>query len=371
MTPLGLGLIGCGGYGYFCLEAYNEMPALCIRAVADVDERRAQELAVYYGATVYRDAAALIADPAVQVVAVNTPPHLHAPQAISALRSGKHVFVEKPLALTTADGQAMLDIARQSGTQLAIDYVMRYNPLYFALRDIARRNVLGPLSRVTVENHASDEFLPPGHWFWNKAESGGIFVEHGVHFFDIVGWLVGSEPAQVSALALQRSETGQEDRVLATVRYGNDVTATFYHAFTRSRRMESTTVRAAFLQGDVALHGWVPTEMEIDAWVDENGLAALQAIPLTKAVHVVETYVGEGRRGVAGGRPYDVAAHVRATVTLPEGKQAVYRRSVQLAMGDLVAAIADPAHTPQVTAQDGLTSLALALSADRAAHREQ
>ncbi len=75
--PLGLGLVGVGGFGVFCLAAFAEMPEIKVTAVADLDVGRAQAAAPA-GAAVYRDYEALLADPAVDVVAINTPPHLHA-----------------------------------------------------------------------------------------------------------------------------------------------------------------------------------------------------------------------------------------------------------------------------------------------------
>ena len=76
-TPLGLGLVGCGGFGRFCLEAYRAVPGLRLVAASDNDPGRLQATAADFGVQPYADYEALLADPAVQIVAINTPPSLH------------------------------------------------------------------------------------------------------------------------------------------------------------------------------------------------------------------------------------------------------------------------------------------------------
>ena len=82
---------------------------------------------------------------------------------------------------------------------------------------------------------------------------------------------------------------------------------------------------------------------------------------------IVERYAGAAAEGWACGAPYRATARARVELTLPEGKQAAYRHSIRAGMGDLIAAIRDPQHRPEVTAIDGRNSLAVALAATRAA----
>src|SRR5579859_1229551 len=111
--PLGIGLVGAGAFGEFCLAAFAELTEVRIAAVADTDFARAQTLAARYNAAAYPTLDLLLADPNVSIVALNTPPYLHAPQGLAALNAGKHLFCEKPLALTVADGEEMIQVARK------------------------------------------------------------------------------------------------------------------------------------------------------------------------------------------------------------------------------------------------------------------
>ena len=195
--PLGLGLVGCGGFGRFALAAVADLPGVEVRAVTDVDPDRAGAVAAEFGAGVVPGVDSLLAEPTVDVVMIATPPVTHGSMTRAAAEAGKHVFCEKPLATTLPDATAAIEAASRHDIKLTVDYVMRWNPLYWliqrlqALRRADDEPVLGRLRRFAVENLAGDERLPADHWFWDRVTSGGILIEHGVHFFDAASWLFG------------------------------------------------------------------------------------------------------------------------------------------------------------------------------------
>jgi len=364
IEPVRIGLIGPRGFGAFCTGAYHDAHAARVVAFAGRDAANLKPLAAQYGVPrVYTDWRAMLQDPNIEFVHIVTPPNLHAEMAVAALQSGKHVFVEKPLATTEADAQAILDAARSAGRVAGINYVMRYDPLYQAVQTVARSGWLGPLTHVGFENYASDEGLDDDHWFWDPAQSGGIFVEHGVHFFDIVGTVVGAPARYVLGRTWTRGDgTGKQDRVHALVTYENGVEASFYHAFNRPGALERQTAHFAFERGHVTLHGWIPTSLELTAIVDNAGRAELETLLPLEVVAGDDTPASV--RG--NGKGYAVTARVRARQNLG-GPTPVYRRAVQDAMADFAAAVRDHAHTPLVTALDGAASLRVALAARESA----
>ncbi len=176
-TSLPVGIIGPRGFGAFCTEAFQEAGTAHVVAYAGRDQAALEAAARQYNVSrTYTDWRALIADPAVEIVHVVTPPGLHAEMAVAALRAGKHVFAEKPLATTDEDARRILEAAREAGRLVGINYVMRYDPLYQLVMEIAQSQILGALTHVGFENYASDEGLGDDHWFWDKPQSGGIFV---------------------------------------------------------------------------------------------------------------------------------------------------------------------------------------------------
>ena len=137
-NPLGVGLVGAGGFGQFCLESYAAMPGVHIAAIADVDMARAEKLARTFSARAYPSLEAMLADPGVDIVHLSTPPYLHGPQGQAVIAAGRHLLCEKPLALGVEEGRALIDAAREKGVQLTVDYVMRHNPFWQACAALAR-----------------------------------------------------------------------------------------------------------------------------------------------------------------------------------------------------------------------------------------
>ena len=152
----------------------------------------------------------------------------------------------------------------QRGLLLATNLMQRYNPLFDAVGELLKRKPLGELLHAYFENYACDESLPAEHWFWDRSKSGGIFVEHGVHFFDLfAGWL---GPGKVEAAQVcVRPGTTIEDQVQCTVRYGDGVLVNFYHGFTQLGRMDRQELRLVFERGDVRLEEWIPVRATIHA----------------------------------------------------------------------------------------------------------
>jgi predicted dehydrogenase len=202
---IGLGVVGAGGFATFLLGATATLPEVTVRSVADARPEAAHRLADAHGARVAESWTDVLTDTTVDVVVVATTPDSHASIARAALEAGKHVFVEKPLALDDAEARELVHTVERTGQVLVVDHVLRYNPLLRALSRL-RGSLLGPVQRFCFENDASDQDLHPGHWFWDEARSGGIFVEHGVHFFDAAAMLIDGAATSVQATAARRAD---------------------------------------------------------------------------------------------------------------------------------------------------------------------
>lgn len=362
---INIGIIGYRGFGAFCTGAFHASGAGRVVTYAGRDEQAMADTAREHGvARTYTDWRALVADPEVELVHIVTPPELHAAMAVAALQSGKHVLVEKPLATTAEDAQAILNAAQASGKVAGVNYVMRYNPLYQIVLRIAREGYLGALTHAEFQNYASDEGLNDDHWFWDKAQSGGIFVEHGVHFFDIIGAIASTRPRRVLGQTWTRGD-GKEDRAQALVTYADGVEASFYHAFNRPGALERQHAHFAFERGHVTLEGWTPTTLHLNAIVSDDDLTGLRRV-LTVTVVDDEDFPGAGLEVRGGGQTFRVRHRVHARETLA-AITPVYRKAVGDALADLVAAIQDPSHRRLVTAEDGAQSLNVALAARRSA----
>jgi predicted dehydrogenase len=338
-------------------------------------------LAKAHGAEAYDATAELLADAGVGVVVVATPPSTHAVIAATALESGKHVFCEKPLATEPRQLQALAEAARVEGRVLVVDHVLRYNPLLAALTRL-QEELLGRPYRFLFENDAGDEELSEDHWFWDDRRSGGIFVEHGVHFFDAAAMLLGRPAASVAATVAHRPD-GPVDLVSATVRHGDDALATHTHSFTHARRCERQLMRLDYGTAEARVDGWIPVDATVDLWTDDHGVEVCESLPdrvpslmamdgyrLGSSASVDASIRRDAGPATARGRGVrlDIPHHVRLTMTLggPDAKADVYAESVRAAMSDLLRCVRTGAR-PTSGLDEGAAAVGLGLAAGRAA----
>src|SRR5256714_5818684 len=192
-----LGALGAGGFGLFALQQFTQIPGVQLVAIAATHREAAFAMAQRFGIPDLQDVDTLLARDDVNLVYIATPPFLHHPHAMKALAAGKHVICEKPLALTLQQADEMIALAEQKHLLILANLMQRYNPLFETIQRLVESKVLGEFLHGFFENYASDEPLGPQHWFWDRTKSGGIFIEHGVHFFDMfAGWL---GPGRVTA----------------------------------------------------------------------------------------------------------------------------------------------------------------------------
>jgi len=381
MTPHRIGIIGYGGFGQFLHRAWATMDRVQVAAVADMDPGRNPGSPVRF----YRQWEELTDDPGIDLVVIATPPFTHADMACEAMTRGKHVLIEKPMATSLENARRIMDLRDKTGQVAGIDYMLRFNPLVEALASLTHSGVFGALRRAVVENYAQDEILPPGHWFWDREISGGILVEHGVHFFDLINSLTTATPKQVSGMAHGRNSC-QEDQVLATVVYDNGLMATHYHAFSRPGFFEHTSIRLVYDLAQLDLLGWIPLAGQVTALVNEGTVKALYDLPgfqekekvAIKDVPDLSRPEGWGERPlvladggeavvVSGGCTYQVDTYITGTFAAAGTKGEVYRASLQGLLADLICKIEKPGHSLRVGLEEGLASLELALQATTAA----
>jgi predicted dehydrogenase len=362
-----LSVIGCGGFGLFALQQFTQLPGVKLVGMAGTHRPAALAAAARFGVENIDEVGELLRRDDVDLVYVATPPFLHHEQAMAALDAGKHVIVEKPLALTVEQADELIAAARQRDRLLVANLMQRYNPLFETVCRLIEGRALGGVLHGAFENYASDENLPAEHWFWDRTKSGGIFVEHGVHFFDLfAGWLGRGrvEAAQVGV----RPGTTIEEHVQATVRYGEAALVNFYHGFHQAGRMDRQELRLVFERGDVTLHDWVPTRARVRALVDERQTRELCDLFRGARLDVIASYGGKDRACRGRGREIDAYQIIEIACGDGQAKSPLYSRLLRSLMEDQVAWIRDRNHRRIVTEANGRDSLAVACEADALAH---
>jgi predicted dehydrogenase len=198
----GIGIVGAGAIAEAHMAAYRAVEAPVV-AVMSRRLASAQRLARVAGASLATDQLSeLLGDPAVEAVDVCTPTDDHAATAVAAARAGKHVHVEKPMALSLDEADGLIEACRAAGVKLMVGQTARYHAVSRALRAVIVAGEVGrPFHLELVWDHAT--FWPGGWrgWHIDPARSGGHLVHNGVHAFDLVSWLFGDVAVRVYAQA--------------------------------------------------------------------------------------------------------------------------------------------------------------------------
>jgi len=205
---LRLGVIGAGGIGTLHAETASRV-GLEIVGVCDADITRATRLAGRFNGAAPTDSpAALLGNKDIDAVVVAVPNVHHAALAIQSLNAGKHVLLEKPMAMTLAECDAILDAQRGAKRMLQLGFVSRCAPAAKAARQFISDGKLGRIYHVKAAMYRRRGIPGLGRWFTTKSESGGgALIDIGVHLIDIVLHLAG-QPTAKSAFGLASSSHG-------------------------------------------------------------------------------------------------------------------------------------------------------------------
>ncbi len=366
--PIRLGAVGCGGFARFALQHFESVPGVRLTAMAEAHSEAAISAAKLFGMETVDHAAEMVRRDDVDLVYIATPPFLHHEQTMLALEAGKHVICEKPLAMNEEQADEMLATARRYDRLLVANLMQPYNPLVQAVGELIKSQVLGAVVHGYFENCACDEGIPPQHWFWDRSKSGGIFVEHGVHFFDMLSSWLGSGDV-VAAQVGRRPGSSIEEHAQCTVRYQPEILFNFAHGFHQPGRFERQELRLIFERGDLLLHDWIPSWFRIQALVDESQTRELYDLFPRLQLEISDVYSSGERRCQGRDNVYDVYQKIELSGGHERNKQQRYGDLMRAMLSDQVAWLRDRGHARRVTEVNGRESLATACTADRLAHK--
>lgn len=369
-------IVGLGGFAKLISAAIKESRKVRLIAGCDINLERLEIFKEETGIEkVYDNIEKLLPDSDIDLVIVATLPSNHYDIGQLALKSGKHVFFEKPGALTPHLITKLIELSESNNLKTSIDFVMRKNPLYFILKEIHDLNIFGLLERAALENYAHDDSLPPEHWFWDYEKSGGIWIEHGVHFFDIANWLMGI-PKKAYGEKIPRETSGIIDRVLGTAYHNNGAVISYYHGFTKPEAFEKTSFSFVFEKAYAKTEGWIPIKLTIDAMVTPDIEKFLMEDLLIKARSylpsvdlILETELlnnwSQEKTFMGRGKKYRATAITKFTYKLTKDRWEVYKACVRQGIEDLAAAIKNEKYMPDVTLYDAKKALDVALMMER------
>lgn len=221
-TEVGVGILGLGGIGVTHARALRELaPNVRLHAYSGGDAARATESGWPEAEQVAPDD--LAGAPDVDVVAVCSPSEQHAAHALAALEAGKHVVVEKPLALQVSDAERIVALAAERGAVAAVISQRRLEPEYAALQEVLASGALGQIRLATTQVHwwRDEAYYQAAPWRTAMAGGGGSLMNQGVHNVDLLRWLCGPVTEVTAQYGTLAHEMDAEDTTVATLRFAS------------------------------------------------------------------------------------------------------------------------------------------------------
>ncbi len=215
-------IIGSGMVARYHATGIAQTPGAELAAVCVSRPARSAAAAATFGAPVTHSLDEILARTDIDAICLCTPSGLHATQAIAALRAGKHVLVEKPMALTLADADAMITAAESAERHLAIALQRRTDPLFIGVQAALARGEYGQLTlgTVTVPYLRPQSYYDQAAWRGTWAlDGGGAVMNQGIHLLDLLLWFLGPVAAVQAIATTQARDIEVEDTLCATLRF--------------------------------------------------------------------------------------------------------------------------------------------------------
>lgn len=226
------GLIGFGAWGKQHAQAIAGLPGLELAAIAcnSADSARAA-VAAYPNARITRNWREVMTDPGVDTIDVVTPNHLHAQVAIAALRAGKDVLLEKPMATTIVDCDALLAAERETGRLISVGHELRQSAQWGRIKALIDDDAIGHPLFLNINLFRNFYRSGAAGWRYDRSRVGSWLLEEAVHYFDLALWYFArhGDPVSIRAIGNQRAgrDAGMYDNVSVLLRYAGGAYVTF------------------------------------------------------------------------------------------------------------------------------------------------
>ena len=242
-----IGLIGGGNISDTHARAARAIPGVEISAVYGTNADKIGRLCREHGGTAYQDFDAFLTHRPMELVIIGSPSGLHAEQGVAAARQGLHVLTEKPIEISTARADALIEAAKQSGVQLGVIFQDRMKPHIRQLKSWVEQGLLGKVLFVDarVKWYRPPEYYADSRWRGTRAlDGGGALINQGVHTVDLLLWLLGNVVRVQARTATLLHKIEAEDTAVATLEFASGAFGIF-HATTAAypgypRRVEIT-----------------------------------------------------------------------------------------------------------------------------------
>jgi predicted dehydrogenase len=201
MDKLGVGIIGCGSVAEEHIKAFRKDERSEVRSLVDHNPANAEICRHRYGlkCTIETDAAPMLEQKDIDIVSVCTPHNVHTQYVVAAAEAGKHIVIEKPVAITPQGLGEQRRAVEKNKVKTIVSFVLHWNPLLMTIDRLIEHDVFGDIFMVEVDYMHRIWMTPDQKWYADKEQSGTAVLTGGCHAVDALRWFARSEAEQVSA----------------------------------------------------------------------------------------------------------------------------------------------------------------------------
>ncbi len=230
-TVHGIAIIGTGAIADQHIEGFLRDGRCQVKALCNTTTEKCIRLSSKYGlsADITDDYRTLLERKDIDIVSICLPPALHEEAAEAFLRNGKHVLIEKPMALSLEEEDRMIKTAGENGKLLSVIFQKRYLPSFWKARKMLRDGVFGKILSVNVTAHQYrgvhyHDVYWRGTW---ESEGGGVLINQAIHQVDLLNWFMGGLPLSITAMFANaiHTQSEAEDNGFAMLSYPGNITA--------------------------------------------------------------------------------------------------------------------------------------------------
>jgi UDP-N-acetyl-2-amino-2-deoxyglucuronate dehydrogenase len=309
----GFGIVGAGVISSIHAGAIASLPDARLVAVADVEPDRAKSLAAAHDCAAEPDLDALLARDDVDVVCVCVPSGMHAEVGIRAAAAAKHLVIEKPLDVSLAAADRLIEAARQAGVVLTVISQHRFDRGLLELRRILDEGALGRLvlGEASTKWYRSQAYYDSSAWRGTWALDGGSLMNQGIHYADLLLWTMGPVAEVTALFSTQTHQIEVEDAALAVLRFasgalGTIVTSTaVFPGFAQRLEISGTSGTVVIEDGEIircelSAHGAEPGAH--DRVADDAGVPSAAAKPADLGIASHAAQLGDLLDAIDDGR---------------------------------------------------------------------
>lgn len=275
---LGFAVIGCGRIAPNHGQALASLEGARLIAAADVIYERAASFTERFGGEPYSSYKEMLERSDIDAVCICTPSGLHAEIGIAAATAGKHVLVEKPMALSLKDADALIAACEQNQVKLGVVHQNRFNPAIVRLRQALESGRFGQINTGTavLRWHRDQNYYAQAPWRGTWAQDGGCLMNQTIHCIDLLQWMMGPVESVHAYTATRMREIEAEDNAAAVLRFENGALGMIESSVTIYPKNLEETLNIFGATGTVVVGGVAVNRIE--AWRFADGVDTEEAV---------------------------------------------------------------------------------------------